>query len=114
MLHQHIDITSKTAEPVAHPADCTKEMGVSLPEFLRQLGTLSPAADIRLDGSARRVRLAHAGGLVTISYHPEKPRKLGALTIPVTRVEIRFQGISPVEAGAFLGHWDRTFLRMGG
>ena len=90
----------------------SRDMGIShedflrlLPNALRGLAWRQRGPEILAESSAGRVR-------ITLSI--EGQRRLGILSLPVTRVRFDFSGFSPVEQDAFMTTFDRVYQRGGG
>ncbi len=89
-----------------------KEFGLTLSEFLRDLGRLS--ADFQLDDDGRRLCLPWPPGEVEICFGEARPRRLGALCLPLLPVEFRFHNLNADERAGFLRRFERAFQRGGG
>ena len=116
MLHQTFDKADHAARRVISVDTTSRnmEMGASRSEFVRQLRGLAPAEDMRVDEVRGRAIAVHAEGIVSVTFEARPDRKVGALQIPVTAVEVRFQNVSADQRAEFMARWDRNFLRMGG
>ena len=103
-------------------------MAVTVADFLRTLDAAA-AASFRAIGSAgaatierpaekqesaRAVTLLCNGKRVEIELIPQEPRKLGAMSLPLTRLRIAFSGFSGDETRLFLSCFDSYYRRGGG
>lgn len=92
----------------------TQEMGLT-PE---QFGAGLPSAvtgRIERDGRSGTVYAVITDGCVAvISVEALPDRQIGALTIPVSQVDIEFYGHSVEQRKEFMRCFDLAYLRMGG
>lgn len=88
-----------------------REMGLSHGEFLRTLPEVLGTVPQPVDGV---IAVASGGKRLTIRLAPETRRRLGALTLPVTRVELAFDGYTEEETARFLERFERAYHRAGG
>ena len=89
-----------------------KEMSISHREFFRSLSRALGTDAYRVAGAT--VTLEDGGRRLDITLSPESRRRLGLLTLPVTRVALRFTGYDDGEATAALTRFDRAYQRAGG
>ena len=89
-----------------------KEMSISHAEFLRLLPRALDGAAHRRDGD--RIVAGSGDRRLEITLSPQGERKMGLLTLPVTRVRLAFVGYPTDEAAAALARFDRSFQRGGG
>jgi len=92
--------------------DITREMSISHAEFRRVL-VLAFGQEFRPVG-AGSVEFENSDGSIRLSLGTESSRRMGSLTIPVTRLTLRFNGLDPVHIRDFLVRFDRSFQRGGG
>ncbi|MGI9407870.1 MAG: hypothetical protein ACR2O4_15955, partial [Hyphomicrobiaceae bacterium] len=100
-----------TISPV--PAYC-KEMGCTPAEFARQLPRLASSHKMTFNERRGLATITDGQHMVALDFERLPDRRLGSLTLPATKVNIRFRGYSAAEARTFIARFDRTFLRMGG
>ena len=90
-----------------------KEMGITHAEFFRNLSRALggqphsvAGSEVRLEGPGRRVRIA---------VGPEGERRLSPIVrLPVTVVELNFEGYSAAERDAFVAVFDLAYFKGGG
>lgn len=88
-------------------------MGLSHREFFRLLP--SAAEGRKWWSSGHQAIIEDDGRRVEITLLEESERRLGpTLSLPVTVVEIRFDGFDASEAKAFLERFKRHYQRAGG
>ena len=87
-------------------------MGLTHADFLRSLPPALKGADFTVNGS--RITVDWPPGRIHIELGPEGQRRLGALSLPATEVEIRFEDLSPEQVERFLLNFQRAFQRGGG
>ncbi len=90
----------------------TKDMAITLPEFLRLLPLLAGncAHEMRDDGIA----IGTPGRGVVISAQAASPRVLASLVLQRCRVRIAFAGLERREAADFLARFERLYQKGGG
>lgn len=90
----------------------THDVQTTVENYLKEV----PRALGHLDYEVRGDRvIAHApDGTVVIDMKYEGERKLGALSLPMTHVEISLIGFADDKAEAFLKHYDAAMMRAGG
>jgi hypothetical protein len=88
------------------------EMSLSREEFLRLLpGAVGPVVAVDVGGAFRG---SDGPRRWTIRLQPLSGLRLGSVSLPRHRVEIRLDGYSEDEAGAFMARFHRGFQRGGG
>lgn len=90
-----------------------KDLGATPAEILRQLTPLMQR--YRVVGGASWPAFALAGGgrvLVSVEAGPE--RRIGGLTLPSSRVTLRFYGARQHEQARFVADFSRVTQRGGG
>ena len=94
------------------PEQFTRDMGMTLREFMRTL----PAAVFPLPWKrdAGLVIIRHPAGRIRLSLQESPNRRIGALELPVLRVDFLFSGLDTAERGEFMRHFDLSFHRGGG
>ena len=95
------------------PEQVTKEMGLTVADFLR---TITRVVDSQsLDLGNNRVTIGGGSRRVEIDLVPRPVRKLGpTVRVSVTQVRISFAGYSAEERAEFMTRFERHFLRAGG
>lgn len=88
------------------------EMTISHTEFFRTL----PAAmgTIPFSVAGNEISADWSGGNLKITLSEEGRRNFGPIPLPVTHVEIRFDGFGDSERLAFLKRFDSYYRRGGG
>jgi hypothetical protein len=94
------------------PIRIVREMGATPAELLRGLPAV--LAPWRFEVRGGEVHAEAGGGQLRIGFRPQGDRGLGALRLPVTRVELTFSGFTAEEASEVLARFDRQFQRGGG
>lgn len=100
----------------AHAAGPTtrfsRELGLTHREFLRALpGALGHG---RYSVHPGRITVQDRHGEVVLRLEPERERAVGALRLPVTRVEFTFAGHTPQQLRAFMDRFELYLHRGGG
>lgn len=88
-----------------------RDMTISEADFLRLLPDALGIAEIPSAGS--EVTVTGQDRRLTVRWTPIGERKLGRLSLPVTRVELRFRGYPDREAARALERFD-LYYRSGG
>lgn len=107
----HSEVTDKTSIPLAA---YYKEMNYTITGFIRQLKSITGTRVLELDEKNRCAKLIDGKSVVTVNFSKAADRQLGSLTLPVVKVEIRFDGYTDGEVIEFITCFDRAVLRMGG
>lgn len=94
------------------PIRIRREMGVTHAEFLRILAGVPGCENPAVAGNI--VNLGGSGRQVQIHLSPEKERRLGALRLPSTTMDMIFSGYGKAEIERFLTILDSHFRRSGG
>ena len=87
-------------------------MGISHAEFFRTLPSAIEPGSFRVADST--VWIETPRGALQIRLSPQGERRIAALRLPVTVVELSFPGWTKHGVEAFLKHFDRCFQRGGG
>ena len=87
------------------------EMGLDVEEFLRLLP--SAVAPHPFHSGDTGITVCHTEGEVRIELQPMPDRRIGALSLPVTRVTIHSR-VSESRLGDFLDHFDLRYQKGGG
>lgn len=97
---------------MAEPVSIRYEMTISHADFLRTL----PAAmqGIRHIVSGREIRAEQDGRRLSIRLSQESTRRFGPIALPVTHVEVSFEGYSDMEVQQFKTRFDNCYKRGGG
>ncbi len=89
-----------------------REMGLAHADFWRLLPQAVGDLPWRADGE--RVQIDIDGGAVEIELGEERERRIALISIPVTPVSIRWQGLARSRFDAFLARFDSYYRRGGG
>ena len=87
-------------------------MGLAHADFWRLLPQAVGDLPYRVDGHS--VRIDIDGGTLEIALGVEGERRIALMSIPVTPVTIRWQGLSRARFDAFLARFDSYYRRGGG
>lgn len=87
-------------------------MGLEPGEFLRTLPAAAAPWGVLVE--AGLVRIPHPSGEIRIAFEAAPPRQLGALSLPVLRVEFDLSELGEIERRRFLRRFDLCFQRGGG
>jgi hypothetical protein len=99
-------LTAFVADRVAY------EMTISHAEFFRTLPAALNNAAYKLRGSEAVIEVK--GKRLTILLSPESTRRFGPIPLPVTHIELEFDGYSREEREKFLAHFNNCYRRGGG
>ncbi len=100
------------ADVADHTSRVVYEMTISHAEFFRTLPAAMGALPYVVDGS--EVSAVQDTRRLTIKLSPEGRRNFGPIPLPVTHVELGFDGYSAEEAQAFLARFHSYYRRGGG
>lgn len=89
-----------------------REMGLAHADFWRLLPQAVGELPYRVDGN--RVHIDIEGGVVEIVLGGERERRIALMSIPVTPVTIRWEGLPRARFEAFLARFDSYYRRGGG
>lgn len=92
--------------------EITREMSISHAEF-RRVMALAFRQEFQPAG-AGAAEFINSDASIHLILSEESSRRMGAITIPVTRLTLRFNGMDPESVRAFLVRFDRSFQRGGG
>ncbi|HKI98037.1 MAG TPA: hypothetical protein VKB51_06140 [bacterium] len=96
-----------------HARTVRKEMGINHADFFRILPRALNAIPYVVNGT--EIVAEGEGMRLRIVLGEERERILGAVVrIPVTFVELRFEGYAAEEQAAFLEQFDRAYFKGGG
>ncbi len=87
-------------------------MGLTRAEFLRSLPEAVGHPNYRIEGD--RIEIADSAGPILILLVPARARRIGMLSLPVTRVEFRFGEMPQAQRDRFMTRFERYFQRGGG
>jgi hypothetical protein len=87
-------------------------MGITHSEFFRTLPAALASSPYSVQG--HDVVISDDGRRLLISLSPESRRRLGALSLPTTRVQFTFSGYTSQDIDRFMARFDRAFQRGGG
>jgi hypothetical protein len=100
------------ADPAAGAGRLVRRMSISRREFLRTLPEALGTAGFVACGD--RFTVCAPGRTVEICFHEEAPLRVGSLTLPFARIELRFEGYGEAETAAAVKRFDLYFQRGGG
>ena len=89
-----------------------KEMGINHRDFFRILPKALGTEDYERTGN--RIRLENGDKILEISLGPEGKRTIALMTLPVTRVNVRFTNYGEADLADALARFDLYFRRGGG
>ncbi|NCF09657.1 MAG: hypothetical protein GWP66_03145 [Gammaproteobacteria bacterium] len=89
-----------------------REMGLAHADFWRLLP--QALGDLAWRAEGDRVRVEHGTGWIEIALGVEGERRIALMTIPVTEVTMRWEGVSRERFDAFLARFDSYYRRGGG
>ena len=98
--------------PVAEHYCLTREMGISHAELFRLLPAAIAHRPYRLCG--RTVLIENGLRRIELRLSPQTERRLGALRLPVTTLDLVFTGYSRDAVARFMHHFDQHLQRGGG
>jgi len=87
-------------------------MGIDHAELFRRLPAAIGSRDYQVVDDT--IFLQENDRSIEIRYSAEAVRRLGAMRLPVTRLNFRFDGYGEDEIDAFLSRFDLYFRRGGG
>ena len=87
-------------------------MSISRDEFLRTLPAALGASEFAVAGDVVCVR--DGTRLIEIEFSEQTPLRVGSLTLPAARVELRFEGYNEEEIAQAAERFDLYFRRGGG
>jgi hypothetical protein len=87
-------------------------MGIDHAELFRRLPAAVGFRDYRI--VEETIILREDDRSIEIRYSGEEVRHLGAMRLPITHLEFRFDGYGKDEIDAFLSRFDLYFRRGGG
>lgn len=116
MLHtQLLEIRAgKESTNATAVATCSKEMSLTPEQFIRALAPVLEHEGGTVTHDRSQVAVNNGSRGLTLRFRPRPSRKLGALTLPVLKVDLRFEGYSGTQIKRFSDRFDLAFLRMGG
>jgi hypothetical protein len=94
------------------PVSFGRDMGLTHAEFLRSLPEAVGHPHYRIEGD--RIEIADSAGPIIILLQPAGVRRVGMLSLPVTRVEFRFGEMPRAQRDRFMARFERYFQRGGG
>ena len=89
-----------------------KEMAVTHEDFYRSLQNALRGEKCSIEG--RLVCITSPSGNWTIELSPESTRKIALLSLPKTRVKLKFENYSDIDLQNTLERFNRAFQRAGG
>lgn len=90
----------------------SREMTLRRDEFLRELPQAIDHRPHHLEGN--RVIVEDGSRRVTIDIIDQGQRELGALELPLERLDFSFEGYDEAEVDNFMARFDAHTLRFGG
>ncbi|MGH8771113.1 MAG: hypothetical protein ACREV2_08020 [Burkholderiales bacterium] len=97
---------------MADPTRVVYEMAISHADFFRTLSFALNNAPYEVHGT--EVVVADGEKKLTISLSAESRRSFGPIPLPVTGVELVFEGYGTQEREQFLAHFNNCYRRGGG
>ncbi len=91
-----------------------RDMGYSLPEFLRILPSAVKDYTHRIDGSRVVISGSETDRRLTLDLKTLPERRIGMIRIPRIEVEFYFKNFSERERKDFMLVFDRSYQRGGG
>lgn len=98
----------------AETIELHREMSITHADFRRLLPAAAQGFALAGDGPGFTLSAPDGGRSLAIELGPEQQRRLGALSLPLTAVTLRFDGFDPTSYAAFLKRFDLAFQRGGG
>lgn len=90
----------------------TREMGISHSDFFRIFPAVIRGRTLdRLPGG---VLVEESDRRLLVRLSAESQRRLGMLRIPVTTIQLQFEGYTREDVDEFMGRFERHFHRGGG
>lgn len=89
-----------------------REMGLTHADFFRLLPQVLAGQCWRRSGAT--VIVTEGRRRLTIQLAPEAERRMASLRLPVTQVNLAFDGYTEQDSAAFLARLERYFQRGGG
>jgi hypothetical protein len=89
-----------------------REMGLTHADFFRLLPQVLAGRCWRRNGAT--VIIIEECRQLTIQLAPEAERRMASLRLPVTRVNLAFDGYTEQDSAAFMARLERYFQRGGG
>lgn len=111
-IHWPYGPLSPVAEPRIVPSVFYRDMGLTIPDFLRTLSAAVSPSTYRIEGDL--VEIHHPRGTVSIRLQPQPERHLASLSLPVTRVSFDFGELDNAQRCRFMDRFERYFHRGGG
>ena len=90
------------------------EMGITHNDFFRIFPRLVAPTPVMRDALCVTVAWQAPARSLQVTLSKEKIRKIAALSIPYTELELRFRDFSPSERRDFLEQFRRAFQKGGG
>ncbi|HSR63853.1 MAG TPA: hypothetical protein VLN56_10660 [Gammaproteobacteria bacterium] len=90
-----------------------REMTITHADFFRILPKALRNCDYTVSSDEVQVKTG-TDGRVIILLSEEKRRRIGSISLPVTGVELRFEGMSEQSTRKFLAGFDRAYQKGGG
>ena len=87
-------------------------MSISREEFLRTLPAALGTPDFAVEGN--EVSIVTGARSLSIEFTDEPSLRVGSLTLPVARIELRFEGYNEEEIAQAAERFDLYFRRGGG
>ncbi|HEY5717866.1 MAG TPA: hypothetical protein VIS52_05175 [Motiliproteus sp.] len=92
-----------------------KEMGITIDGFVRTLPNAAGQWCITREGMQFQLSHPHhTGAVISILLQPLPPRRIASLTLPVTQVELQFEGLNTAQVSQFLQRFDLYYHKGGG
>jgi hypothetical protein len=88
------------------------EMTISHADFLRTLPTVLEGMSYAIDD--KEISVESEGRRLCITLSEQSQRRFGPISLPVTHVELKFDGYSEEEMNQFKSRFDTCYRRGGG
>ena len=89
-----------------------REMAITHAEFFRLLPAALRSLVYKTSGNI--IHISEGVKTITIELGEESSRKIASLSLPVTKLSIRFTGYSDLDTDAFLRQFERAYQKGGG
>lgn len=116
MLYTHVlemrsEATATQDRPVA---TCSKEMSLTPEQFVQSFSAVLEQEGGSVERTDSQLTIIDGARRATVRFARRPDRRLASLSLPVLKVDIRFEGYTGNEIKRFSDKFDLTFLRMGG
>ena len=87
-------------------------MAITHQEFFRLLPAAVKHLTYKISGN--NIHIGEGSRTVSIELEAESSRKIASLSLPVTKLSIRFAGYTDQDTDAFLRQFERAYQKGGG